>query len=667
VPAQVTSQVACAAPTPHRAAVSKAPQRAISPEEALRTALGGPVAHAPLDTPLVLNGGFGEFRSNHFHAGLDLGTGGQTGRPVYAPLAGWIERVRASGVGYGRSLYLHTDDGRLFVFGHLDAYAEPIASYVGAVQESTGQYEQDLWPEGKRFRYAAGQVIAWSGESGAGHPHLHVEIRRGDIAYNPLRAGIAIRDTSPPVLPELTLEPLDDASWVERGAAPYSMRLGARPETVLVEGRVRVMVAARDGVWRGVDRMVPWSVAMEFGDQQVEARFDSVSWATDMVESDYVYDTGRIVGDKDMVLWSPRGYRPHVITASAPLQQDAGTLVVRADDPPRPLRLIARDVSGHSLERTVVLRPPGPGESGPDTSKASPGDRASATWHVEYAALPGGYLRAEFDAAPSSSRGVWLDAGDGGPKQWASLRGRRWSAIVPLALADHVTFRGRNGGGLGWEHPFLPEGATLATSLTPGALFETTAVIQLEEGTPEVGKSLARELSPVGLPVRTIEPASIPIRKATRISFGGTREFAKNQGIYRRTEEGWDYEGGTRDSSVAAPNLFVETRHLGSFAVLADTMAPRVTPLRPHAKAETKPYSKWALQARIGEAGSGVDSRATYFEVDGKRMPSEWDSEEGILRWRPRRPPGKGEHHLTVVAMDRAGNARRVASRFVVK
>src|SRR5260221_417603 len=62
----------------------------------------GRPARRPLDPPLVLNGGFGEFRSNHFHAGLDLGTGGRVGRVVHAPLAGWIERVRASGVGYGR-------------------------------------------------------------------------------------------------------------------------------------------------------------------------------------------------------------------------------------------------------------------------------------------------------------------------------------------------------------------------------------------------------------------------------------------------------------------------------------------------------------------------------------------------------------------------------------
>ena len=131
-----------------------------------------PLERAPLDGALALTGNFGNSRSNHFHAGFDLETGGRVGKPVFAPLPGHIERVRASGIGYGRSVYLKADDGRLLVFGHLDAFDEPLASYVAAVQESTGQYEQDLWPDASRFPAHTGQRIAWSGESGGGGPHL---------------------------------------------------------------------------------------------------------------------------------------------------------------------------------------------------------------------------------------------------------------------------------------------------------------------------------------------------------------------------------------------------------------------------------------------------------------------------------------------------------------
>ena len=45
------------------------------------TSYFSPLARAPLDTPLVVTGGFGEFREGHFHAGVDLSTGGRVGKP----------------------------------------------------------------------------------------------------------------------------------------------------------------------------------------------------------------------------------------------------------------------------------------------------------------------------------------------------------------------------------------------------------------------------------------------------------------------------------------------------------------------------------------------------------------------------------------------------------
>src|SRR5262245_44007542 len=169
-----------------------------------------PLPHTPLTPPLDITGGFCEYRIGHFHAGLDLGTGRVVGKSVLAPADGWIERIRTSGAGYGRSLYLRTTDQRLLQFGHLDAFVDPIDLYVRARQDSSGQYEQDLWAEPGQFRFKAGERIAWSGESGAGGPHVHFEIRRGDMAYHPLRAGLVARDTTPPSLAALTLEPLDE-------------------------------------------------------------------------------------------------------------------------------------------------------------------------------------------------------------------------------------------------------------------------------------------------------------------------------------------------------------------------------------------------------------------------------------------------------------------------
>src|SRR5215468_5719789 len=40
-----------------------------------------PLGRPPLAPPLVITGGFGEYRVGHFHAAFDFGTGGVVGKP----------------------------------------------------------------------------------------------------------------------------------------------------------------------------------------------------------------------------------------------------------------------------------------------------------------------------------------------------------------------------------------------------------------------------------------------------------------------------------------------------------------------------------------------------------------------------------------------------------
>lgn len=632
----------------------------------------------PLAPPLSLNGGFGEYRSNHFHAGFDLGTGGEVGRAVLAPISGWIERVRASGAGYGRSLYLHAEDGRLLVFGHLDAYAPPIAAYVAAAQESTGQYEVDLWPQAGRFRVAAGERIAWSGESGSGGPHLHFEVRRGDMAYHPQRAGLAVADSSAPTLESVTLEPLDDTSYVERSAAPVTVRLAAQPAVVTMVGRVRAIVAARDGIWRGVDRMVPWSVGLGFDRVQVECRFDSVSWATDMNESDYLYDTGAVTGERGMLMWAPAGFRPRVMRSSAPTGEDAGTLVIHPGDPPRTLRLAARDVAGNLCERAIVLQPPparaAPGAGCPDTTLAGGRSLADSSRWFEISSLPGDHLRVTYRGAPAASRGVTIG---GRP---ASMRDGDWSAVVSLARLDRggspieIPVSGRVADGGSWTRRLdvalrrdpsarvpLERSEAIGWTVPRGAQFEPAPVL--------FRWSASASGAPAELALRSevleLMPPSARLRKPMQLEWGSVKPLGADLGLYGDDGEGWSWIGSTLDSATGRRTG--ETRHFGRFALFADTIAPRITPLRPPSHDLGGPYSRWALEARVREEGSGVDSRGSWIEIDGRRQPAEWDGEKEVLRWRPPRAPKAGTHRFTVVVRDHAGNERRASGRFVMQ
>ena len=61
-----------------------------------------------------------------------------------------------------------------------------------------------------------------------------------------------------------------------------------------------------------------------------------------------------------------------------------------------------------------------------------------------------------------------------------------------------------------------------------------------------------------------------------------------------------------------------------------------------------------------------MDARASRLEIDGQPVPTEWDAEEHILRWRPARAPAKGTHRVEAIAVDRAGNVGRVGAAFVL-
>ncbi|NOT34185.1 MAG: M23 family metallopeptidase [Candidatus Eisenbacteria bacterium] len=547
-----------------------------------------PLGRAPLDTPLTVTGGFGEFRIGHFHAGLDFGTGRRVGAPVYAPLDGYIERVRTSGVGYGRSLYLRTRDGRTIQFGHLDAFTDPIALYAATAQESSGQYEQDLWPEANRFAVKTGDRIAWTGQSGAGGPHMHFEIRRGDVAYNPFLAGLRVNDATQPSLVSVTLAPLDDSSHVEGVSAPRTFALRAAGDTIAVRGRLRVVIAARDGVWEGVDRMVPWLVRMEWGERWVECRMDSISWATEMNESDFLYDNGRIVGDKGIVLWAAAGFRPRFIRASEPPGREVGTLEVPPGSEPLRVRLLARDVSGNQTSRWILLRP---------------------------------------DARPAARRGAGVERGAMGGTEARTL------AIDGEVAAD---FDAGEGYRVKWQRGTFAEPATI------------------RYGVPALRPPLSIEFDArLAAPMCEITPTFIPLRRA--LSLAWTAPEGARRALYRWDGSGWSFVGSGGDS--ANGHRVAESRRLGTFALLADTLAPRVT-LRKPSVGPRKPYSRWELEAGVVESASGVDARESYFMIEGKRVPTEWDSEADALRWRPRVVPAAGTYRITVVVTDRAGNAR---------
>ena len=167
--------------------------------------------------PLNINNGFSqsfqEFSYNHFHGGIDLRTFQKTGYPVYAIAAGEIYKIRMVRRGSGRGLYLKHRDGNTSIYFHLDKFAPKLESILRQVQRSRGRKYIENYFLKNPVPIKQGELIAYSGETGSGYPHLHLEIRdRYYYAVNPFPLlKFPKKDNNFPVLKRILLRNRGDS------------------------------------------------------------------------------------------------------------------------------------------------------------------------------------------------------------------------------------------------------------------------------------------------------------------------------------------------------------------------------------------------------------------------------------------------------------------------
>jgi len=176
------------------------------------------VAGWPVGYDVDLSSGFGDYRFGHFHFGIDIRTGGVTGKEVLAPVDGYVWRLRTSYTGYGKVLYLRGNDGCTYVMAHLQDFNSALDRRLKAAQVSAKRYYQDLYFPEDSVPVKKGELLAYSGQTGSGAPHLHFEKRAGDIPLNPLSHGYRLADKTPPVITRLGLRLTDDHSVFPDGS-----------------------------------------------------------------------------------------------------------------------------------------------------------------------------------------------------------------------------------------------------------------------------------------------------------------------------------------------------------------------------------------------------------------------------------------------------------------
>jgi hypothetical protein len=208
-----------------------------------------------------LAGSMGELRSSHFHAGIDIKTGGQIGLPVHAAADGFVWRIRVAKGGYGNAIYLKHPNGTTTVYGHLDKFEKNVARYVLENQYTQESFDIQLFPNSSIFPVKRGDIIAYSGNTGSSSgPHLHFEIRdeRQDI-LDPLQYGFEeIQDHQSPLIKNIAFVTLNPDSRVNHTFGRHEFDVIKTEHffttrvPIRLEGKIGVEIYGydrQDGVW----------------------------------------------------------------------------------------------------------------------------------------------------------------------------------------------------------------------------------------------------------------------------------------------------------------------------------------------------------------------------------------------------------------------------------
>ncbi|MBZ0272761.1 M23 family metallopeptidase [bacterium] len=606
---------------------------------ALLLALAAP-SHAgdflyPMKLRPIVTGTFGEYRLNHPHGGVDLGTEGREGVPVVAAKAGRIVQMRCSSLGYGKVVYLAHADGTQTVYAHLSEFGGALDPIARGIWAKSGRFSFRREFGGGGPRVEAGEVIGYSGMTGTDVPHLHFEIRRG-LPVNPLASGLAITDTIAPVVTRLLAEPLSanahaDGSF-DRKIVAFADGMIAEP--VVVGGRVGLAVEVIDRADGSERDLAPYEIAFSIDGRTVyRNRYDRFDYADKRhSELDYHYELKETKKGVFHRLFAMAG---RTIFHPENLAGDLSGLA--AGD--HAAEIVARDAAGNVGRGRFTLRVvAGRAAATAPSAPAMPqGERAaefSLRERVLIASILGEVRAASASLSPGGDARASIETGTDGARIFVDL---------PPGFGGTASIKWQDANGTNEETANLQavrNGATITTpdgdatiALPAGAAYRPFSVLAGTRATP-AGEGLER-LSPL----YAFSPMWEPLRQPARVTVNGG--VGRGVGLYLHDRGTWWHLANGRTSDVV---------HLGEFALMRDVSPPAIGEAR----------VEWlrgrpVLAVEFSDAGSGVAEGGFDLSVDGRRVMAEPNPAAGRVSYLPAEGLLRGTRHVRLTVTDRAG------------
>lgn len=181
----------------------------------------------PVQGIRAITGTFGEYRNTHFHMGMDFSTGGKRGIPILSVSDGKIIKVQRYWTSIGYSVIVEHEDGMQARYGHLSRYSNRLvknlnASKMAKTFKSRKDFQYNL---DKPIPVKKGEIIAYSGDTGVGPPHLHFELFKNGVYYNPSQFGIGAEDGEEIVFDFIQFNPETSRTFINGKHEPLKLKL----------------------------------------------------------------------------------------------------------------------------------------------------------------------------------------------------------------------------------------------------------------------------------------------------------------------------------------------------------------------------------------------------------------------------------------------------------
>jgi hypothetical protein len=647
----------------------------------------------PTDASKLLTSSFGEHRERRFHMGLDIKTWARTGYKVFAMQDGWLWRMRVSPYGYGRALYIRTNTGEYHVFAHLERFADHIEALAIREQERNQRYTIEKFFEANAIPVKRGDVIAYSGQTGIGLPHLHVEIRNAaNLPVNPILRGLKPDDANPPTPLQIAFTPLDAESRVGGDVrtvlvTPKRTAAGAYTvaQTPRMVGRIGMAVKSYDNNGQYDNKYGVYILRNSVnGVEQYKVQYEQLAFETQHVvelHRDYrLRRRGSGIFEKLYV--DPRntlriysGYRPGSGILRAQTRAAGGLGIGRHS---YAVELTdgngnVTTVTGHFEVETP--QPVGDLSAGITGLSDAPGtlgisaDRYDAFLRLEVrnAAANG--------AAPTVLMSRLSGAGELLPA--TAVGNGRYVTVVPYGGEPEFnrTFRAVQQQGTGYNSsaqlPVRLQRVPIAGGHLTAADGNCWVDFPANAAYGDVWADITVEKAP-NLPAMqflgnyySFEPTDVPFNAGATVTlrYPAEEPHPEKLGIYFKGKR-WYYLTGTHNP--ARHTLTTKVKSLEGFILARDTTPPVVQITAPaNGASVTNRRPRISITLRDAMSGISSDSQISV-RLDGNIAISAYDPERAVTSFRPRTNLTSGSHTVQVTVTDRVGNVTEKTSTFTI-